>query len=61
MKGTTIVYLLISSVKVNNLAVDKTLIARTYRIELFSYNVFICSAFLLLINDVLVSTQSRSK
>ena len=39
VNGTTIAYLLISSVKVNNLVVDKTVIARI----LFAYDVFICS------------------
>ena len=38
VNGTTIAYLLISSVKVN-LVVDKTVIARI----LFAYDVFICS------------------
>lgn len=37
VNGTTIAYLLISSV--NNLVVDKTVIARI----LFAYDVFICS------------------
>lgn len=43
MNGTTIVYLLISSVKISYPAVDKTLIARSCFGLLLSYDVFICS------------------
>lgn len=53
MNGTTIVYLLISSVKISDLAVDKPLIARSYFGLLLSYDVFICSVICFLLNTYL--------